>query len=408
MKFDEIIKEKLAGFEAPADDAIWQKVEGTLNANQGADVEFKSALTSGIAASILIAGMLATLPPISDNLHSELNKAIDDSSSFNSVDQINEDRNFKLSSEHSLQVVHEIELNPNQVQTTVDLNDKIVVTAESDKNKRSGIKDILSKISLKSKSLSEDYEIVAAGIQCPGSLVAFVANGASNGDEILWVFDGITVKEGKSVGHVFNDEGVHQVNLIIKKKGGKSSSISKAIEIFSNPTSEFSWSSEPNITCFKQELKLNATPASNTFKWILDGDTIGKGAQAAIKVASGPHVLSCLTINELGCSNLENVNVQIPEGFKEFRPSSFTPLNGDGINDTWFPTGLEDAASFSIKIVRVNDNLSVFETNTFQPWDGSIQNSNARVLRGEQFLARIIITDQCGETQERFQSIMII
>jgi hypothetical protein len=239
-------------------------------------------------------------------------------------------------------------------------------------------------------------------------LVAFVANGASNGDEVLWVFDGVTVKEGKSIGHVFNDEGMHQVNLIIKKRDGKSTSISKAIQIFSSPTSEFSWSSEPNITCFKQELKLNATPASNTFKWILDGDTIGKGAQAAIKVESGPHVLSCLTINELGCSNLENVNVQIPEGFKEFRPSSFTPLNGDGINDTWFPTGLEDAASFSIKIVRVNDNLSVFETSTFQPWDGTIKNSNARVLKGEQFLARIVITDQCGETQERFQTIMVI
>lgn len=416
--FDDVISDKLSDYTAPNDPNAWNTVERALDGPSGNS--FQKALISGVAASVVLGALFTTLPDIGPSTLPQ-DEVVEDLTTTTVEPAITGEQHaaYTEETEHIPQEVHEIAFSSatTQVEEAVD---QTSVTSEDPKrgtlqvnneshDAGSNVENANEASATVATTLSaSSIDFKARGIQCPGSKITFTAVVSDEKAQIEWLFDGIHFSEGANVKMAFDEAGdLHEARMTVRYADGTSQTISKEIEIFATPTPDFTFETNANNDCFNQELILSATPSDNTYKWVLDGDSIGKGTQLSQLVESGNHNVGLLTINEYGCTSFDRMLVTVDEGLKVWMPSAFSPDN-DGLNDKWFPEGLEYVQSFELQIKRALDDVVVYTTKEMAPWDGSINGTAERAKFGEQYIYTVIMTDKCGNRAQRSGLINIV
>ncbi|MEZ4721593.1 MAG: gliding motility-associated C-terminal domain-containing protein [Flavobacteriales bacterium] len=397
-KFDDIIKNKLEGYEAPFDASAWSKLERSLDTVTGTNASgsnsFNLHLAAGVAATIVLTTIFTSLPNIEqkppvveDSDHSVPTEIIESTASSN-TDAI----------EFIAQEVHLIDLG--SAETVVEKSaSNIAGTSENrteEKQSGSSSDEAENMSSQTPKRIAENAQadFTAKGIQCAEHKVRFNAN-LDQSAKVTWMFDGLFVKDGLSAEHAFESAGTHEVRMIAEFTDNSKVVLKRDITIYEQPIADFDVAMNNSSECVLTDVILKATPSSNHYKWLMDGDSIGKGQTLQVRLKNGLHTVELVTINEAGCSAKDTYPIRVENGSEIFAPNAFSD-NGDGLNDAWEVTGLENLRSFSLKITRVQSNSVVFETSTDAKWDGSINGTSERPVRGEQFTWVLSGTDECG------------
>ncbi|MEQ9187883.1 MAG: gliding motility-associated C-terminal domain-containing protein [Cryomorphaceae bacterium] len=407
-EFDKIIADKLAQADYPVDHQMWSAIESSIGNTPKASVpnaSFMPAFIGGIAATAAMV-MVLSLMPNQGPIHST-DKA--DSGYQGHVSPQNNHRTAPYDNEplvHTPQESHEIELTA-ALPSAQKVDRARLPEAEDE---RAGLTQEVHKNSAavepleKSASLEEQISFNAVGIQCVGSSVNFKAEGIELSDS-KWIIDGVHVLEGREIDYTFDEAGKHQVVLISSVKG-KSTSTERSIQIYEQPIGSVAYEVEAHAECFGQTVKLKAEPGTNTYAWSVHQQTL-HGSSAALLLERGTYSTDVHIVNEHGCTNDQNILVNVEGGLELFIPNSFSP-NNDGNNDVWLPVGLDKGSEHHLQIFRAQDNALVFETTEGEAWDGRMANSSDRAQRGEQFIYRIILKDECGAEKELKGSITLM
>ncbi len=403
MKFDDIIKQKLESYQAPTDANAWKEFESFFS-KPVQKTPFSGPLISGIAATILMTVLFTTLPNIkSDSIESDRIvesdiELIDTSIESTTDNEINEIM------EHIAQEAHAIPLmvlgsEPDSKKEETETAQSINADIEPD-NDLQLIDASAEQLTNEIKShRHEEINFTAKGIQCPNSTITFTAQ-LNKEANVTWVFDGLEVKNGLQVKHTFKVAREHAARMIVKFNDGYEQSITQGIEVYDTPTANFEMSTISNESCFDQMIELKGTPNSNTYKWVIDGDTAGKGIEFSKAVSRDLHTVGMHTINQWGCTSYQDKSKRVESGLRLDIPTAFSPTRQDGLNDTWRIEGLNNVTKFYVKVTRVNTNQVVFESNESLEWDGTIQGSADRIEAGEVFTYQVTASDVCGRTKQ--------
>jgi len=407
-EFDKIIASKLSSDDYPINEGMWQAIESQLAAPsvpaQGGGL--KASFWSGVAATTLLVSVMNLAPgSVEHNTvpaafeQTEVT-AVEDNTSFENVQAVES----TTSTAHIPQRSHEIalksaDLNRADIESGLVLKKIVPVSSKED----SETQEEPSSELMVSSSVQE-LTIRANGIECPGSEVTFsVAEGQSG--TFRWVIDGVYVIEGSQAKHTFQESGSHEVLLLAETENGPIRT-KRVIDIYENPMSQATAVVGSHANCFAQPVQLHATPGGQTYKWTTS-KVNAQGANANLMLPRGEYDIVLQTINEHGCTSTQNVFVRVESGLEVFAPNSFSP-NNDGKNDTWAPVGLERCAAHSVQVFRARDNALVFETTNAEAWNGSLNGVTERLQRGETFLYRIQMTDDCGTEKEMSGRITVV
>ena len=403
MNFDEIIKEKLESYQAPANANAWKEFESNLSHSEQT-TPFAVLLISGIAATIVITVLFTTLPDIKSNSIESSRIEENDIALVDTTIKVGASNEISESSEHVAQESHTIPLVIVENKTGSEIgetavNQATIVSHESEIESQITNASNEEENKKSDAARHENINFTASGIQCPNSNITFTAK-LDKAASVIWVFDGLEVKNGIQVKHNFKDAGAYTARMIVKFQDGYEQSITQSIEVYDTPSASFEMNTVSDESCFDQIIELKGTPNSNTYKWVIDGDTAGKGDEFSKAVSKDFHTVGMHTINEWGCTSYEDKSFRVESGLRLDIPTAFSPTRQDGLNDTWKVEGLNNVATFHIEIKRLSTNQIVFESNESTEWDGSIHGYADRIEAGEIFTYQIIATDNCGRTKQ--------
>jgi gliding motility-associated-like protein len=146
----------------------------------------------------------------------------------------------------------------------------------------------------------------------------------------------------------------------ISTTGGCSASTDIDIQFFNNPILTL-----PDATlCQFTKDQLTLTAPAGFAKYVWNGQP---GTQTFTTGSLGP--VSLMVTDNNGCTASQTIN--ITSHCKDLHiPNTITP-NGDGINDKWVITGLENDASVNVKIYNRNGDLLLESPGYSKPWDGT-------------------------------------
>ena len=410
--FDDIIKEKLESQEYAFNEAAWIRLEKELPAPKSVGSNsFKTSLYAGVGVSAIFALALSIPSSLSTS-----EKEVKDGkmASQNEITLTGSFQEEKISTaSFTPQEEHEIELlaiqqKSNSIKIKSEKSSGTKLTTDSDKNTgNTGNTAVSNKNDLVFDESHVTVDFVASGIQCEGKAVKFQANESITRGEVQWIIDDVYVLNGNKAEYKLEMPGEHKAQMIYRNSKGETKDVVKLISIYETPKIDLNITSESELTCFNRAVTFSALPSNNTYKWQLNGESIGSNAEFEKRLKAGWYNIELTSINEFGCSNTEKTSYEVGDGLIIFTPTSFTPNRADGTNDTWFPVNLDKMTSFSVKVIRLANSEVAFETSELKPWDGTIMKSGQRVRSGELFLAQIIATDECGKTQKFQQQITI-
>lgn len=405
-KFDQIIASKLNSTDYGADEALWANIEKELPQQSFSQPQNSISFYAGVAATALILIGLMSMPTLSEQ---EINKpAVSEQETLTEATSIipsasSSSEAGAVMAEHQPQENHEIELLLIETKTPITTPAKkanassekeLVSTAKQEIKQQLSIQETDSKAP--AVNTLKNYDFKAIGIQCVEKSVQFESSEKIKNTR--WIIDGVHVLEGNKCAFVFNEEGEHEVVMMIDLNG-ETYSVSKSIEIFEKPNPIINYAVISSQNCFEQSVELSSTPGTNAYSWTFNQTKLS-GSDVEFSMPEGRHDIKLTAINPEGCVADVSHEVFVEGGLKIFIPNSFTPDN-DGQNDTWFAKGLDKCASFNVQIYRATDQTLVYETSELKPWNGSLQATSEMAQRGDQFLYRISITDECGTTIEK-------
>jgi hypothetical protein len=404
---DDIVKDKLDNYEAPFDAKAWNQLEPSIAGSSA--TPFFGPLVAGVAATVLLTSLFTSLPnmkPSDDiNLNSEM-ITIDHEIPVNISNE-----NEVLSDGHAPQEVHEITLSEGDLNTTSIKRladhqaDKIDLVGQSELEANSfdgNIEHTNNANTILAHSHRADF--TAKGIQCANREIQFQAALESSAS-VTWIFDGIHVKEGLKTNFSFDTPGQHEARMTASFADGAEFKLVKKVMIYENPVAQFQFESDAQKECFKVPVRLSTTPVENTYKWLVDGDTVGKGAELSKSLNTGTHNVGMLAINKEGCTSYAMRAVLVESSLLIIPPLAFSPSDANGLNDVWSIVGLKSAEKFELKIFRLGSKSPIFESIDSPSWDGTISGSAERPRKGDVFEWVLIATDNCGETVQRNGSI---
>lgn len=416
--FDDIISEKLSNVEGPNDPNAWNKVARGLD-GRPVDNSFRPALIGGIAATIALGTLFTSLPDIRSNSLPAETPASDHPAMVIGGVEGDQAQPANFPTEHEPQEVHEITFTSQQWLKDDEKDNKTTLKPNStdpvsntktrpiEEAPEVAVSNVQQTPINATTPVEHPIDYTAKGIQCPGQPITFEAKAHERDAQIEWLFDGIHFAQGAAVDFAFEEAGEHKIVAWVEGADGSVTKLERTIEIFAEPVAEFSFETQENRGCFGQQLLLTARPSENTYKWMLNGDSIGKGAQLSAIASAGNHNIGLQTINAQGCISTQTHFISVDPGLMILPPTAFTP-NSDGKNDTWLPVGLERVQSFTLEIKRLQDNMTVYKTTEVEAWDGSINNTAERARAGENFVWTLSVTDRCGTVKQETGSIQVV
>ncbi|GAB4374955.1 MAG: hypothetical protein Kow0075_01020 [Salibacteraceae bacterium] len=410
-RFDKIIKQKLEAYEASYDPDAWQNVSSMLHKSPAIQEDFTKGLVAGLAAVAVIFATMQLLPGVKYSDHrpgsdiqtvevnhvNGLEKTTPADIAYTTAD------NEKITP----QDVHEFspkfsewitDVVPAPVRSTP--GEKISKTklgvAENDPASDNQHKEIKSQ-DAGYQNLPE-VKMVAKGTECAGSTVELTATGETTGFSIEWLIDGVHLLDGNPVQFTFEEDGTHEVTIMLYAENMATHVLKNEIDIFPVPNPEISVATVPNSSCHAQMVELTAEPTNHHYRWVYEGDTVAHGESAQLRVEPGDRVFTLFSVNRYGCTGISQAKLTVTDHFGLLAPTAFSP-NNDGLNDTWIPVLPEKCSLHNLRVFRASDGKEVYYSPDGTPWNGSLSGSLERARRGEYFQWSALVTDACGQTK---------
>lgn len=413
-KFEDIIKEKLDGFEFEYDHNEWLKLEKKLPRKP-----FWSTgkiFLSSFLAVIIVTSVFVLINPTKKSIPAESkgNSSLVQNNTVNPSDENKKDEPSDIS-------FLKPEMNGNnnsssQSPFTFNTGDSLpnnsVANAYKEKYpfavnpKNPESENLPPQNSNNDKKLTIDASFTSNGSGgCAPMTSKFVPDFINKGHKYHWDFGDGSSSEEIMPKHTYNEKGLYIVTLTISDNSGNSGEFSgNAIVVKSRPVADFDISNENQNYIFRNN-------SANASQWIWKIDNIVETTKDATKTfsKSGDYEIELYALNEEGCrdSISKKVTVNIEKLF--FMPTAFTP-DGDGKNDVFGPEG-EGISSLEYHFAIYDKSGSiVFQSNDpSHKWDGINQRTNKMASStSDVFIWKVITRDASGNQQVQTGHVTLI
>ena len=238
------------------------------------------------------------------------------------------------------------------------------------------------------------------------------------GTSYSWNFgDGSSNQIGEPVTHTYLNSGSYDVTLTVTTALGCVSSISNVnyIDVFPAPSASFSYSptsvtqTVPLVSFTDQTIGAGAP-----FIWSWDfnhpfgifTDTVQNPSFSYND--PGSYTVQLIVTNTFGCTDTAYNDVIVLPEYTLYVPNAFTPLNNDGINDTFMPQGVGiDPNDFELSIFDRWGSLIYKTTDVNKGWDGRA-NGGDKIAQIDVYVWKIITKDFNGNEKEYIGHVTIV
>jgi gliding motility-associated-like protein len=231
---------------------------------------------------------------------------------------------------------------------------------------------------------------------CPGEYIYFTSLDTVDSYDYVWDFGDNIFAFVKNPTHQYSEEGLYDVNLVIKDEFGCKDSLTKTelVEIYPQPYANFSAVPEvAGILNPRISFENYSEEALFYFWYYGDGDsTINFKSPEHFYNNIGEYEVMLVSENEYGCTDTSMREVLIREEYTLYAPQAFTP-NGDGKNDCFRICGNGiNTYTFTLKVYNRWGEL-VYATEEFDgdvacdtcgegAWDGT----KGSRMKGDEYL----------------------
>jgi gliding motility-associated-like protein len=225
---------------------------------------------------------------------------------------------------------------------------------------------------------------VSDSVGCAPLCVTFTGSSTPPCISAAWDFG-----DGKATGcgivnHCYNKSGTYDVSLTVTDSNGCKGSVLKPQLILVNPIPVAAFSSAPHpVTILDPTVQFtDLSKGADLWSWQFDDQSTSVSSLQNPKFTypdTGCYLVTLAVQNTFACKDTVKTHVCVKNQFTFYAANAFTP-NGDGLNDTWSPTGQDiDPAAYELLIFNRWGDV-VFSTTTFgKGWDGtSISSANAQ------------------------------
>jgi gliding motility-associated-like protein len=224
--------------------------------------------------------------------------------------------------------------------------------------------------------------VVDANSICTKEKVTFInKSGGGPGSRYLWSFSDQTTSTDENPEHHFLSSGTYSASLRVISPGGCADSITRNSLVTVNPLPSGQFVASPGITnILSPIIKFdNFSAGAVRYKWDM-GDGKGTSSQESMDyeyLDTGRFQVKMVAFNDFGCVDTVMRPVKIADVYRFFVPTAFTP-NGDGLNDTFHPTGM-GIRSYETSIFNRWGQLIFKSYDMRAGWNGSVFNSGDKV-----------------------------
>jgi gliding motility-associated-like protein len=256
---------------------------------------------------------------------------------------------------------------------------------------------------------------------CEPLTTSFNANSLPAGT-YSWNFgDGSPAQTGSSVAHTYQYTGVpYYVTLTtttVPDGCVDSTKLNPAyVDVYPAPVAGFTTSpATATITAPMIAFTNQSTGADSLIHWdfyytdpLNNLYTSTEANPSFSYVDTGLYVVQQIVYNNYGCSDTAYSDVEISPEYVLYAPNAFTPLNHDGINDVFMPSGVGiDPNNFEMMIFDRWGNLIFKTTDLAKGWDGKA-NGGSNVALTDVYVWKIETKDFRGDKHSYVGHVTIV
>ena len=421
--FEESIKESVEGYEAPYSASVWEAIVAQL----GTSNTWKWVAGSA-AALILLIGGFYFLPTdknesadsndkevvsneLAENNENEATINSDNTTLAGNIDndqEVNEGQDI-LDEENPLNPIdHHIannipEIPENGSEFENNSNDHSgngTGTAVVDNNQE----DSGNTGNENGTNTTEETKTYIADIKCDveacqGSEMTFIADQTEEDCDYVWQFGDGTKAVGKSVTHIYYEEGEFDVTLNVVKGLDVLATDERGIVVHRIPIPEFTVEN-PNAAIPSYKF-VNETDAGTNISWEVDG--MGQTNRSEFEMTfreRGTYVAKLTATNEYGCSNSRKEIIEIDNDYNLLAQNTLVLDDVDERRRTFMPPALTILDQEFVMTIYSKDGGMVYQTRDANSgWDGRYSSDNRMANPGTTFVWIVQLKNANGEME---------
>ncbi len=221
-----------------------------------------------------------------------------------------------------------------------------------------------------------------------------------NTGNATWFFSDGTTESGLNVSHLFTQPGTYSASISYTDAIGctNDSAVANSFTVYANPIASF----EPSLfetTVVDAQIEFtnqSASPNTNSYSWDIGGlATFSTTNVSYLFTDAGTYTISLLATTQNNCVDDTSIVIVVKPDVVIYVPNSFTPGNGDAINDVFQiflpPTGVD----YNTFIITIFDRwgTKVFTSNDVnKSWNGT-KNNAGQMLKQDTYVWKISFKD---------------
>ena len=225
-----------------------------------------------------------------------------------------------------------------------------------------------------------------------------------------WNFGDGQTASGSVVAHCYAEAGNYSITLDIMDIYGcpKTTTIENLIQVFPNPVAGFSMNPTQGSALTNALIRFT-DESKGADEWLWDfGDAMNNQSTLQNPLFTyehpGYYTVMLLVSNNYDCTDTASHIMYIEPEFTIYIPNAFTP-DGDGINDSFAPQGVE-FTDFEMEIFN-RWGESIYQTNNLdKPWVGR-PNGGSEILEGV-YVYKIRVEDFKGKSHYYIGNVTLI
>lgn len=211
-----------------------------------------------------------------------------------------------------------------------------------------------------------------------------------------WTVNGIT-KTGQQAEFCFSDSGNYDVTLHVQGANGCTGNLIEPsyISAYQTPVASFT-SSPEQLSILSPIVELsNRSTGAESFHWLIQDSLFMAENMLYTFTDTGcyPVMLTAISVN--GCRDSMIRQICVKDDFAVYIPNAFSP-NGDGLNDTFGPSGFGFLSTdFVFQVFDRWGNMVYVTNDPLKPWNGK-SNQGSIASPQDVYVYRIRLADSSG------------
>lgn len=249
---------------------------------------------------------------------------------------------------------------------------------------------------------------IADASVCEGNVVTCKATNLKSGINAEWYVNNVHVGDGAVLNYEATKSGNVEIELrYTSDDRSQHAAESKSITVLNGPEAEIGMekTTEYAIPTYIFDAKTNA----KNYVWNFgDGQVSSEQQPLHTYRKKGTYNAKLTVTGANGCQTVVSEKVNIDADYNLLAPNAFSP-NGSGVNDMFIPEALKvmNDVRFTMNIYDRSGKL-LFTTNRIDnPWDGSNMNTGAKCTTGS-YVWRVELFNERGVKEEYLGTVTLL